>query len=220
MRRIVTKPAWMKTNPDRVALLRLRFGTLTPLHECLLSMGGVFALVHAAEFDADNILSRGRLFATAGLRLKLGNEFRCHENVAELYAEGKGQICTGYALSNDGLWRQHSWASDRRGIVETTETRVLYFGYELTDCEAELFCYSQWYVSGECLKCGQSFVFNPDLVPSVRVSRQEDKWISDPKGDLKVFCATCIARANEVLAAQGKELVVVEEGAYGPPEVA
>jgi hypothetical protein len=50
------------------------------------------------------------------------------------------RIVTGYALSSDGLWRQHSWAmAGDGGVVETTEERLLYFGYELTAAEAEIF---------------------------------------------------------------------------------
>lgn len=140
MKKVMTRPKWMKSDPDRVVILRRRFGAPTPLRECLLSMGGVFALVFDSEFDTDNILSRGRLFSTAGLRMKLGRASRCHQNVATLYAKGKLKICTGYALSDDGLWRQHSWGLDRGTIVETTEVRVLYFGYELNDYESILFC--------------------------------------------------------------------------------
>lgn len=40
---------------------------------------------------------------------------------------------TGYALSPDGLWRQHSWAyGDNLMIYETTVERVMYFGVELS----------------------------------------------------------------------------------------
>jgi hypothetical protein len=56
----------------------------------------------------------------------------CHGNTAMLYVHHRGavQIASGYALSEDGLWRQHSWginAADGRAI-ETTVRRVRYYG--------------------------------------------------------------------------------------------
>jgi len=65
-----------------------------------------------------------------------GETSRCHENVAELLYAGKTpdglpitETETGYALSEDGLWRQHSWAIALHDtVVETTEPRLLYVG--------------------------------------------------------------------------------------------
>jgi hypothetical protein len=38
-------------------------------------------------------------------------------------------IVTGWALSEDGIWRQHSWGIDWKGrLVETTLPRTRYFG--------------------------------------------------------------------------------------------
>jgi len=48
---------------------------------------------------------------------------------------------TGYAISADSLWRQHSWCYDRRRqrVVETTERRVAYLGFRMTVNEAVWF---------------------------------------------------------------------------------
>jgi hypothetical protein len=43
---------------------------------------------------------------------------RCHENVARLWTDkrwGLVAIGTGYALSEDGLWRRHSWVGYEPG---------------------------------------------------------------------------------------------------------
>lgn len=48
-------------------------------------------------------------------------------------------IGSGYALSADGLWRQHSWGILRDGILETTERRIKYFGLILQDERANRF---------------------------------------------------------------------------------
>lgn len=70
-------------------------------------------------------------------------EGRCHENVAELWREKKAGIVgigVGYALSEDGLWRQHSWGiRDDGEIIETTAARVHYFGRLLRGVEGDEF---------------------------------------------------------------------------------
>lgn len=52
----------------------------------------------------------------------------CHENVSELLSEGAIKDgCYGYALSDDGLWREHSWGITDSGlIIETTTRRLAY----------------------------------------------------------------------------------------------
>ena len=53
---------------------------------------------------------------------------KCHDNVKQLYDECQiEEPHEGYALSKDGLWRNHSWGIDANGkIVETTEKRLCY----------------------------------------------------------------------------------------------
>ena len=54
---------------------------------------------------------------------------------------------TGYALSDDGMWRQHSWCICDAGeeyiedsiIIETTEKRLAYFGFIMDEEESEEF---------------------------------------------------------------------------------
>lgn len=115
------------------------------LNEKLLPLAGERVVWLGFEEDLAKILERGRTFAGASARKQEGIPSRCHENVAHLWQEGENQICTGYALSADGLWRQHSWLLEQDGtVVETTELRELYFGYVLTDDEAGEFFYDNW----------------------------------------------------------------------------
>lgn len=60
--------------------------------------------------------------------MKKMRDSECHDNVDKLFAKKKiKQKVTGYGLSKDGLWRQHSWGKDNDGnIVETTESRIAY----------------------------------------------------------------------------------------------
>lgn len=59
---------------------------------------------------------------------------KCHDNCVDLYLLNKtNRIFTGYALSDDGLWRFHSWIIDKDDIIiETTKERLIYVGYEST----------------------------------------------------------------------------------------
>ena len=66
-----------------------------------------------------------------------GANNQCHENAARLLVSGRASgIATGYALSEDGLWRAHSTGWDgRKGktpILETTMKRVAYFSVVLS----------------------------------------------------------------------------------------
>lgn len=53
---------------------------------------------------------------------------RCHDNSLLLATADKKIIMhSGYALSDDGLWRHHSWCMDEHGnIIETTVRRLIY----------------------------------------------------------------------------------------------
>lgn len=71
-----------------------------------------------------------------------GDRNACHANAAELWVTkeyGCSGIGTGWGLSNDGLWREHSWGMNRNGIIETTEPRTVYFGMTLSGQDANKF---------------------------------------------------------------------------------
>ena len=90
------------------------------------------------EPDLENILKRGHVFDGKNASLIKWPESRCHENVARLWDRNRThKIVTGWALSSDGVWRQHSWLLyDGGRVLETTSPRVKYFGFVLTDDEA------------------------------------------------------------------------------------
>lgn len=117
------------------------------LHRILLTIGGEETCFPEYEEDMEAILSRG-YYRKGTSKMMVGRPSQCHANAAELWERNKPDhdvsICTGYALSADGLWRQHSWlvhryqtATQRRTrVIETTTKRVAYFGFELDDVEA------------------------------------------------------------------------------------
>ena len=134
---------------ERKAFLNRRFREavrgqpeLKRLKSILLRMGGIFLVAPPrADGDIPTLLESG--FLTSGpITLKIMKSSSCHENVASLWKSRKAGIiavATGYALSEDGLWRQHSWGIRRDGIIETTEPREKYFGLVLQGEKADHF---------------------------------------------------------------------------------
>lgn len=90
--------------------------------------------------DVPALVSNGKLTVMLpGMgRLTEMRAGRCHQNSAALHIADGYAVWTGYAL-NGGLWRQHSWCMDGQVIVETTNDREAYFGFELTGHRLELF---------------------------------------------------------------------------------
>jgi hypothetical protein len=74
--------------------------------------------------------------------------------------------------------------------------------------------------TGECVACGATFDFNPDLVPSERVSHGPDgRRPPDPNGKREPLCRGCAEQANRQRAENGLPLVPILPGAYSPQEV-
>ena len=76
------------------------------------------------------------------LRQMDGN--RCHHNVGSLWEQRKKYsrlkaIATGYALSEDGMWRWHTWGLAATHILETAVVRLQYFGIPMDAEDADAF---------------------------------------------------------------------------------
>jgi hypothetical protein len=115
------------------------------LRSILLTIAGSKVVGLAFNHYVGGILFNGRQFSTTGLRQEHGDRSQCHQNTAQLYISGRyreASIVTGYALFDDGIWRRHSWLLNLDSIVESTVPRTIYYGCELSDAEAILFC---WY---------------------------------------------------------------------------
>ena len=112
------------------------------LERRLLSIGGEM-VVPRREPDHDKILSRGKLWVRDNIKIvTIGRTpSNCHGNVAKIWRHNpeRYHIATGWTLSDDGLWRQHSWIIDGRIVIETTMLREKYFGFVLTPIEAQQF---------------------------------------------------------------------------------
>jgi hypothetical protein len=115
---------------------------LERLNGLLLQFGGEFLVApRKPDPDIPSLLKQGRLMS-GPVMLSAMKSSSCHQNVASLWRKqelGLIGIATGYALSEDGLWRQHSWGILRDGVLETTATRLKYFGVVLEGERADFF---------------------------------------------------------------------------------
>lgn len=115
------------------------------LRERLIAIGGDNAAVineyKNDDFDEiDLILKYGQLLYS-GYNAVI-NPFtdysNCHSSSQKFYFANRKstKVCTGYALSEDGLWRSHSWIllMGKNNIIECTPTRrLVYYGIVLPD---------------------------------------------------------------------------------------
>jgi hypothetical protein len=140
--------ASLRMREERRQFLLVERPKLSILWDILLQAGGaeVVGQMETPE-ELDRLIGRGFFQDGAGAKLRLGLPTKCHANAAYAWAREKKKyaIVTGYALSDDGLWRQHSWLRDQKGrIIETTDPRLLYYGYEMTTVETMAFSLAQF----------------------------------------------------------------------------
>lgn len=118
---------------------------LFELKALLLDFAGDAVCLPGYEEDLEDILEYGQFWLGYNAERMRGEACQCHSNSARIWEQNKDKttICTGYALSTDGMWRQHSWLIHRKPrsnkIVETTRPRVLYYGFALTPDMCERF---------------------------------------------------------------------------------
>lgn len=118
---------------------------LFELKKRLLSIAGESTCLPIQEVDIDDILSRGQIWYGDKCKMKTGNPCQCHSNSAYYWDKHykNTRIATGYALTEDGMWRAHTWVIEKGSksntVIETTVKRILYFGFVLTKEECEDF---------------------------------------------------------------------------------
>lgn len=115
------------------------------LREKLIQFAGEAVCLPGYEEDLSEILEYGQFWIGNNIKMMRGEPSHCHANASRCWEANKDKcrICTGYALSPDGMWRQHSWViwmkPRSNQIVETTVPRIAYFGYVMTDEQCEKF---------------------------------------------------------------------------------
>ena len=112
----------------------------TELCRHLLALGGQRVVVPPGSIFLKELLERG--YAMNGtVKYRRGQQSDCHGNaIRYILRFPTHRMATGFALSDDGLWRRHSWVlSDRGHLIETTIPRLLYFGIVLSPEETTNF---------------------------------------------------------------------------------
>jgi hypothetical protein len=124
--------------------MRLTRAEMSPEHKELERT--LLAVVCLPDPNLGALLRRGSVFKGRPL-LRRGWRNQCHRNVAleHLASHRRLKVATGYYLSRDGCWRQHSWLWDGEvgRIVETTVPASRYFGVVLDEAETFLFVWDQ-----------------------------------------------------------------------------
>ena len=112
----------------------------TLLRTRLLALGGD-EVVAVYDEDLTRLLTYGDRRRAVSVLSRPGRPCGCHGNAAALWEQNPEHttLVTGYALSADGLWRQHSWCERTARIIETTTPRSCYYGFALTADEAAVF---------------------------------------------------------------------------------
>lgn len=116
--------------PNYLKILQLR--------DRLLKIGGEEVCMPFGEEDIDNILKYGQLWTNTP-KLMEGDPSQCHYNSCCLWNRNRTDtlIATGYGLSEDGMWRQHSWVihmkTSGNRVIETTVPRIAYYGYVMNN---------------------------------------------------------------------------------------
>jgi len=128
---------WTKDNSDLINMLRPK----------LLAMGGDSVSPQPDQFIS-LIVKDGRIFEDMPIKLRKGEQNGCHRNVARLWTQRRARtqivgIGTGYGLSDDNMWRPHSWlvgiAKGQPYVIETTVPREAYFGVSFNSKGSDLF---------------------------------------------------------------------------------
>lgn len=120
---------------------------LRELRDRLVSILGKWVVLPAQEEDLKKILRRGELMVGGphgGKPLmRRGAKCQCHSNSAGCWDANRDmlELCTGYGLSADCCWRQHSWCwyAGKKRVVETTTPRIAYYGFRMSLDESEEF---------------------------------------------------------------------------------
>jgi hypothetical protein len=109
----------------------------------LLQLGGTKVCVQFTDESwCELYVQGGEMCPTTSVRVVPGRPSNCHINCATLWGQHKAQyrLATGYALSDDGVWRGHTWLVSLDGeVIETTVPRTSYFGVVFSEKGSEWF---------------------------------------------------------------------------------
>ena len=117
------------------------------LGKVLLDFGGRDVIFKDFEEDYENLYKYGQLWYGDKVDKVKMTPNQCHRNSCDLWYSNKDKfdirIATGYALTSDGYWVQHSWLVEKRSrsmrVIETTVKMLTYYGFVMTGEECHKF---------------------------------------------------------------------------------
>jgi len=129
---------------DRRAWFVGRYPILELLEKRLLEHGGK-RLIYTPEIHfAAELMEQGKFCEASAFRVsEEQTPSACHALARHWWRMGHGEAFTGYALSEDGLWRAHSWCGQvvagkpYRYLELTGIARTAYFGFQLNLLQIE-----------------------------------------------------------------------------------
>ncbi len=158
----IALPNFEPLDEDRVQFFAERRSRVLPLfhpyadlRSKLLGIGGLEVVLprydelsegqrNRQRYETMRILDEGQSWPGHLAQLEPMEDSSCHINAAVLFKKGVGTIASGFTLSEDGLWREHSWLlKETDQLIETTVLRLLYHGYVLSEQE------QLWFVTSE-----------------------------------------------------------------------
>jgi hypothetical protein len=182
--------------PARKEFLRKRFKEWyvrgwKALLQKLLAHGGEMMVPQPEPKHFVSRLNReGRRFRPKKVVGRRGQANGCHANSARIWAQDPAalQLISGYALSDDGLWRQHSWLWREKDsvIVETTCKFLAYFGVRLSGIDAMDFVFDN-----------AADLLGPDRTPPALLSFVRAIWGETSDGRKEARTAATMRSANK-----------------------
>ena len=114
------------------------------IESILLPLGGTRVVrVEVPLRELRRIVADGHSFSTENVGRLKGQNNECHSNSFGYCLTHKAcRWATGFALSEDGLWRVHSFVynTSKKRVLETTCERVAYFGFERSVEDVKTVC--------------------------------------------------------------------------------
>ena len=126
---LVTRPWWDKTfDALQVITVELVPNTHVVAHHDPISMVCAKLLCGSSEKVYQTFVSDSK-----DVIIKKGTPGDCHNNLRRLLQKNiVDRWLIGFALSDDGLWRHHSWGLMKNGqLMETTKVRLIYLGVDV-----------------------------------------------------------------------------------------
>lgn len=136
--RIAEKKWWANANRDKVPTNKI---PIRKFMDKLLEFGGEEVCISSWDMFDDLCVIDGQFWFGKDFNQAYNKDFRCHTTTVDLWEILKSNrvICNGFALTDDGVWRQHTWIIHldiddtheniiKREFIEPHSPKIAYYG--------------------------------------------------------------------------------------------